>query len=373
MVHLTRDLVSGELTVDGIADQLTKFIFEYDGEDLVRNYDDSSKSMSRIIKACILLSKSLTPNTKRDISQFTRHAKRFISIYCKNSGVEIERTFRYQNSGKVEYKLQATREWEVGEEINFLTGTIVELTRDNESQIASRDFSIMYSSKRQCNCLFCGPARFMNHDCESNCKFIPSTISDITFKVTRPILPGDELTTFYSHSYFGEANCDCLCASCERNGRNGYGDPNSSPKLPVLDHFKPAPEDEKRATKSRNIVYDFSTTASSFMKPAFNVVSKNTFTVKPVVDGPCCVVCGTGLDETTRNEKQLDFSIMYKTHCRRCYRHELIYDIEWPVRVRQLVRFDSNAEKATKKMYHDAFYKSSKPMVKSFLGDIKLM
>lgn len=39
--------------------------------------------------------------------------------------------------------------------------------------------------------------------------------NSITFKVIRPIEIGEELTCFYSNSYFGENNCECLCESCE--------------------------------------------------------------------------------------------------------------------------------------------------------------
>ena len=35
-------------------------------------------------------------------------------------------------------------------------------------------------------------------------------------KALKTINIGDEITCFYSNTYFGENNKDCLCASCEK-------------------------------------------------------------------------------------------------------------------------------------------------------------
>lgn len=64
----------------------------------------------------------------------------------------------------------ATREFKAGDEIRHCTGVIAELNEDDEEYLVNRDFSVMFSTKKDCMCLFLGPARFVNHDCDPNCK-----------------------------------------------------------------------------------------------------------------------------------------------------------------------------------------------------------
>jgi hypothetical protein len=90
-------------------------------------------------------------------------------MYHSKAGFEIDRTWRYQ-SNKVESRLRSTKDWQVGDEIKNLSGIIVQLTPEEEKMLENRDFSVMFSSKRNSMCLFAGPARFVNHDCEPNCK-----------------------------------------------------------------------------------------------------------------------------------------------------------------------------------------------------------
>ncbi|KAI8828979.1 hypothetical protein BJ741DRAFT_539096 [Chytriomyces cf. hyalinus JEL632] len=137
-------------------------------------------------------------------------------MYLPNSGFEIGRTLRYKNSGKVEACIVATKKWRPGDEIRHCSGYIAELTEQDENYLANRDFSVMYSTRKGCMCLFLGPARFVNHDCQPNCKFIPMGHNAICFKVVRDIEVGQEITTFYGGDYFGEGNKECLCATCEK-------------------------------------------------------------------------------------------------------------------------------------------------------------
>jgi hypothetical protein len=62
-----------------------------------------------------------------------------------NAGYEISDTKRYSEK-KVEACLIATKDWQRGDEISLLSGIILSPT------------------------LFLGPARFANHDCDSNCR-----------------------------------------------------------------------------------------------------------------------------------------------------------------------------------------------------------
>jgi hypothetical protein len=326
LANIARSMIEGEAQLDEIAQSITDLVFSGTDEDWYPTQDIFAK-------ACVLLARALKPNRKRNPEDFKRHAKRYLSIYHARSGVEIDKTGRYAQTGKVEFKLQATKSFQLGDEIRLLSGIIVELTAEDEEMIASRDFSIMYSSKRNCNCLFCGPARFMNHDCDPNCKFIPLNPGEITFKVIKPIKPGDELTTHYSDSYFGENNCECLCLTCEKRLTGGFG-PNTL--------------DRPRVTKARQL--DF----FSFGKPISDVQMKKS---------AVCEVCADELNEDNSIPLPLDASRMRANHCRRCYRHELIYDIEWPNRVRTRKKAKKKSEpvvslKAQKKMIDKAMANS---------------
>lgn len=233
-------------------------------------------------------------------------------MYHPKAGYEIDRTFRYKTSDKVEARLCATQDWAKGDEIKFINGVITELTEAEESTL-NRDFSVMFSSKRGCNCLFCGPARFINHDCQPNCQFIPLPNGEISFKVIKPIKVGEELTTLYSGNYFGENNCECLCESCEKAGIGGY--------------CQSMYEQKRNIRQRNNTVFDFSNDAKFFNK------SKKKTTARSKLD---CVICSVLLTEENRPIVQLDGSKMHENHCARCYRHELIYDIEWPKRTKAL-------------------------------------
>ncbi|KAJ1544777.1 hypothetical protein HK405_008396, partial [Cladochytrium tenue] len=96
------------------------------------------------------------------------HAKRYFSMYLPDAGYEISRTYRYKTSGKVEACLIATRDWSVGDEIRHCMGIMAELSSEDVEFLSNRDFSVIFSTRKKCECLFLGPARFVNHDCSPN-------------------------------------------------------------------------------------------------------------------------------------------------------------------------------------------------------------
>ncbi|CAO3626022.1 unnamed protein product [Cunninghamella blakesleeana] len=181
---------------------------------------DTKKAVNNILKLPIF--NNLMENSdEKIINEFAQHVKRYLLMYLPSAGFEISDTTRYNG---VQGCVISTKQWIVGDEVFKCTGMIACLkSRDYHQLIESgRDFSVMYSQRKNSNCLFLGPARFMNHDCESNCKFITKGNNSITFKVVRKIDVGEEMTAFYGSHYFGVNNCECRCASCERNGKGYY-------------------------------------------------------------------------------------------------------------------------------------------------------
>ncbi|KAI8883346.1 SET domain-containing protein [Backusella circina FSU 941] len=158
----------------------------------------------------------LQDKTEKRKLEFTQHLKRYMYMFMPNAGFEISSTDRY--TGQLEACIVATRDWEAGEQVTCCQGAIAELNKEEDAKLKKegRDFSVMVSTRKKCTCLFLGPARFMNHDCDANCEFIQLNQNAITFRIKRNITEGEEMTVFYGEHYFGEDNCECLCASCEK-------------------------------------------------------------------------------------------------------------------------------------------------------------
>lgn len=164
---MIREVNNNITTVDEVASKITDFFFPKEG--------DTPDKNDILFLSCQILRASLRPDIHRNIDEFRRHCKRFLSMYLAKAGVEVDRTTRYEaQTGKVEAKVCATRKWLVGDEIRCLQGINTDLSKEEEEALGgSRDFSVMFSSKRNCACLFTGPGRFVNHDCVPNVKVCP--------------------------------------------------------------------------------------------------------------------------------------------------------------------------------------------------------
>ncbi|KAJ3084149.1 hypothetical protein HDU99_003034 [Rhizoclosmatium hyalinum] len=268
------------------------------------------------------------------IDDFKEHIKRYFSMYLPSAGFEIARTTRYKDSGKVEACIVATKKWRPGDEIRHCTGYIAELTEQDEDHLANRDFSVMYSTRKGCMCLFLGPARFVNHDCQPNCKFIPTGSNSICFKVLRDIEVGQEITTFYGGDYFGEGNRECLCATCEDNGTGGFATKQDETVEAILgdgDYERPLVT-KLRKSRLRNEAW-------SYYRNIFEGVdfedraserSKKQQLLKELDErgmGPRCVNCGIVGESYFLGELQTTCE-----RCIRCDRHWKIFNVEWPNR-----------------------------------------
>ncbi|OCF39510.1 hypothetical protein I317_06669 [Kwoniella heveanensis CBS 569] len=209
--------------------------------------------------------------------RFISHLRRYLLIYQPNSRIELHLTSRYSFiTGHTELAVLATKPLSPSEVVSELQGSVVPLPDqwrtemeigedfaveaageetdsesdddDNASLTSSatrrdkgkskevdggrkgqrrsdrtkrRDFSIVWSGLKRCYQLFLGPARFLNHDCNPNVELLRQG-KHVTFRVTKPIRIGEELTTFYGDNYFGRGNIECLCLTCEQAGKGGF-------------------------------------------------------------------------------------------------------------------------------------------------------
>ncbi|KAG0268201.1 Histone-lysine N-methyltransferase set9 [Actinomortierella ambigua] len=189
-------------------------------------------------------------------ADFRTHAKRYLGLYMPKAGIEIGQTDRYTAvTNKSEACVTANLSFSPGDQLRCCTGTIAVLSEQEEKELEhdTKDFSVIRTSRRG-TCLFLGPARFVNHDCDPNCEFIPAGQEAISFKVIKPIHVNDEITTKYGDNYFGPNNRECLCATCERRKEGAFSmnapmeEVEEAPVFDILDDEEPM----TRRLRSRN-------------------------------------------------------------------------------------------------------------------------
>ncbi|KAI9702499.1 MAG: Histone-lysine N-methyltransferase set9 [Candelina mexicana] len=185
--------------------------------------------------------------TDDDRENFRRHLRKYINIYLPDCPFEVSTTNRYTITS-YEAAATARREIRKGDIVKYLSGTLVSMTQAEEEDLdlTRRDFSIVMSSRKKTPSLFLGPARFANHDCGGNARLTTTGSQGMQVVAIRHIQIGEEITVSYGDDYFGESNCECLCQTCENQGRNGW-ERTKADRLGIADQLQQGLEEWQRA------------------------------------------------------------------------------------------------------------------------------
>ncbi|KAJ5628788.1 Histone-lysine N-methyltransferase set9 [Penicillium lividum] len=208
----------------------------------------------------------------REKEWFRRHLRKYVQMYHPDCPFEVTTTNRYIIT-QHEAAICARKFIKSGQEIKFLSGTLVSMTKEEELDLGltRKDFSVVMSSRRKTPSFFLGPARFANHDCDANGRLVTRGTEGMSVMATRNIYEGEEITVSYGEDYFGIDNCECLCLTCERGARNGWApqpqddsDTNSKESTPVsMDEETTEIPSKKRRRDSDLDVEDTPPTISS--------------------------------------------------------------------------------------------------------------
>ncbi|KAJ1548097.1 hypothetical protein HK096_005123 [Nowakowskiella sp. JEL0078] len=326
MAQIIRHIVIPDGKVDRAAEVVTKlFCPQFECNDEEEWFDPFKKHgisnpLSKFYQIC-------RNKSKTQMDSFKEHCKRYLLMYSHNAGYEIIRTDRYGNTGKVEACIVATKLWKSGDELRCCNGFIAALNENEEQFLAERDFSVMFSMKKKCNCLFLGPARFINHDCKPNTQFINRGPTMVSFKIIRDIEIGEEITTFYGEDYFGVSNKECLCETCEKLEKNGFS--NSLREEALNSDLETPAFTRLRRTQTRIKSWDYYQDFFPYL--ASENKSKAILSTEQK-SGKYCNSCSNELTTIEAENQETNLRLKVKWQCFRCNRHWKIFGVQWPER-----------------------------------------
>ncbi|KAF9161547.1 Histone-lysine N-methyltransferase set9 [Actinomortierella ambigua] len=227
---------------------------------------------------------------------FRAHASRYLSLHQPTANIDVGPKLV---AGQYQTCVTANANINPGDLLSSLTGTVVDLKEFTEQE--KMDFVLDYQHSGairagpQGTSVLLGPVRFVNHDCDPNCKIVFAGHGNISLGAVKPIRIHEEITINFGKNHFGPKNKDCRCVTCERRQRGAYS------------KMAQTASEEKIAnvTNDDNDNQPFET-SETFM----------------------CSSC-----RRQYPEKKQDF----ESHCPRCVGHFFLYCDEWPKRRRQAV------------------------------------
>jgi [histone H4]-N-methyl-L-lysine20 N-methyltransferase len=239
---------------------------------------DVQAAMKELQKLSCLRSYMGKLRTPQELDHFRKHLEKYVLIYLPDCPFEVTTTNRYTIYTH-EASVTARKSIKTGEKVKYLTGHQVVIDKVEEAQLDlnQTNFSIVFSSRKKTQSLFLGPARFANHDCNPNASLTPVGAFGMEVIAKRPIAIDEEITVSYGEDYFGENNCECLCATCEKYARNGWN--KAGDKVEDDLRSTPATVESIEVTEVGYSLRSIRETKRKFMQ--FDVPSRSSRTATP--------------------------------------------------------------------------------------------